>query len=475
MVVVRGVQDNLFLQHRLMKTLSIIIGLTLLLTTSFRVTAQPLSSRREQLQQSLALLNDLEDAYGQSDLKLAEPLDQVADQYMALGLYVDAHRSLDRAMQIVRRNEGLYTRAQLPYLQKKIENLVNWGNWDSARTQLQHLFWLYRTKSRRVDQQLVDDLMLLSNTHLRGITEDLGDRQSYHLRRAMSSNWMALAVGEATWGKTDERITPLLYSLIKQYHLHAAAINWAGRTGYELRQAAPGADWVRQRSEMQSYYYYTGVRLLNQIESIYATAEPIDYEGLAMAKLYVADWQVLFSRDAEALESYQIAYQALELARVDAALIKDYFSQPSLLPEPRFYASLQAALSARQSDLQLAERDVLDDASNLLFFTEWDTAFPYVRRPSELSMGQLTNSNFALFSFSLVGVPDIQSFLNGLSTDPFSRVQDAELVDTLADPPDTKSNLMRRLSWLRFRPKLDGGLPQQAAATLRYELAADTP
>ncbi len=99
MVVVRGVQDNLFLQHRLMKTLSIIIGLTLLLTTSFRVTAQPLSSQREQLQQSLALLNDLEDAYGQSDLKLAEPLDQVADQYMALGLYVDAHRSLDRAMQ----------------------------------------------------------------------------------------------------------------------------------------------------------------------------------------------------------------------------------------------------------------------------------------------------------------------------------------------------------------------------------------
>ncbi|MDP6536135.1 MAG: hypothetical protein QGG02_07385 [Gammaproteobacteria bacterium] len=458
-----------------MKTLSITFGLILLLTTSPLLTAQSLSSQREQLQQSLVFLNDLEDAYGHSDYSLAEPLGQVADGYMVLGLYFDAHRSLDRAMQIVRRNEGLYTRAQLPYLQKKIENLANWGDWDSARTQLQHLFWLYRTKSQYADRQLVDDLMFLSNTHLRGITEDFGDRQSYHMRRAMSSNWMALAVGEAIWGTSDEHIAPLLYSLIKQYHLHTVAINWAGRTGYELRQAAPGADWVRKRSEMQNYYYYTGLRLLDQIRSIYAAVEPIDYEGLAMAKLYVADWQVLFGRDAEALESYQLAYQALELARVDAALVNDYFSQPSLLPEPRFYASLQAALSARQSDLQLAERDAPDDASNLLFFTEWDSAFPYVRRPSELSMGQLTNSNFALFSFSLAGVPDIQSFLNGLSDDPFSRVQDAELVETLADPPDTQHDLMRTLSWLRFRPKLDGGLPQQAAATLRYELAAETP
>ena len=451
-----------------MRGLPFIAGLLLLIAGNTWISAQTLDVLQEQLQSSQSLVNELEDSHGRDNLRLAEPLAQLADQLMALGLHADAHRTLDRAMQIVRINDGLYTRAQLPLLQKKIVNLANWGDWDAARIQLEHQLWFYRTKSRRADQQLVEDLQLLANMHLRGVTEDGIEQQSYHLRRAMSSNGTALAVGEAIWGKTDPRLSPLLYTLVKLCHLHIVAINQSGRTGYELRQAAPGADWVRKPSEMRRFYYFTGVRLLNQIKSMYSASAPMDQEGLAMVNLYIADWQVLNGRESEALVNYQLAYTELEQAGVDHELIQAYFSQPALLPESRFYPSVHSALAARENSELSAYLDVPDDAMNALFYEEWGSAFPYVSRPSELSYRLANNSNFALFSFNLAGVADIQSFINGLSSDPFSRVQAAELVETEVESTDQEQRLLQRLSWLRFRPKLENGVPQQAVATLRY-------
>ena len=456
-----------------MRGLPFIAGLLVLIAGNSWISAQTPDVLQEQLGSSQSLVNELEDSYGRDNLRLAEPLAQLADQLMALGLYAEAHRTLDRAMQIVRVNDGLYTRAQLPFLRKKIENLANWGDWDAARIQLEHQLWLYRTKSRRADQQLVEDLQLLANMHLRGVTEDGIEQQNYHLRRAMSANWMALAIGEAIWGKTDPRLNPLLYALVKQCHLHIVAINQSGRTGYELRRAAPGADWVRKPSEMRRYYYFTGVRLLNQIKSMYSASAPVDQEGMAMANLYIADWQVLNARDSQALVNYQMAYAELEQAGVDLALIKAYFSQPALLPESRFYESVQEALAARENSELSANLDVPNDATNELYYEEWGSAFPYVSRPAELSYRLVNNSNFALFSFNLAGVADIQSFINGLSADPFSRVQAAKLVETLVDSPDQEQRLLQRLSWLRFRPKLENGVPQQTVATLRYLSALD--
>ncbi len=77
------------------------------------------------LQRAQTLLNGLEENFTQMDPRLSEPLMQVATQMMLLGRFDEAHRYLDRGMQIVRVNDGLYTRAQRPFLQKKIENFAN--------------------------------------------------------------------------------------------------------------------------------------------------------------------------------------------------------------------------------------------------------------------------------------------------------------------------------------------------------------
>ena len=163
----------------------------------------------QELQRARELVLSLESPTDHLDPRLSEPLLQLAESQMRSGNYAEAHATLDRAMQVVRINEGLYTRSQIPLIRKKIENFAEARNWDEARTQLDHLFWLHRTKSDQVDLDLLRDFQELSALHLRAVAEDAYDYQSFHLRRAANASWLALAVGESLWGDTDQRLAPV--------------------------------------------------------------------------------------------------------------------------------------------------------------------------------------------------------------------------------------------------------------------------
>ena len=165
------------------------------------------------------------------------------------------------------------------------------------------MLWLHRSKTRYITADLIADFMKLSRLHLRGISEDSLEFQAFHFRRASAANWLALAAGERLWGSRDTKLVPILYELVKQHHLQAEAIAMGGRTSYELRQIVPGADLVRDRSVMRAMFYQTGRRLLSQIREIYAEATPVNLEAVAMANLYLADWDVVFDNPRPALRS----------------------------------------------------------------------------------------------------------------------------------------------------------------------------
>ncbi len=427
----------------------------------------------QELERSRQLVLSFETPTNHLDSRLAEPLLQLADSHMRLGEYSEAHAALDRGMQVVRINEGLYTRSQIPFVRKKIENFALSRNWDSARSQLDHLLWLHRTKSRDLDRQLVEDFQELSALHLRGVAEDHYDYQSFHLRRSASASWLALTVGESLWGRTDPRLAPVIYDLVNQYHLHAAAVERGGRVAYELRQIAPGSDWVRERVDAVRLYYLTGNRLLNQLREIYRSAEPPDQEALAMAELYLADWQVLFSRNNDALDSYQLAYQGLQEAGVDSALMDAYFSKPTLLPMAEFHPRLDQALRARSEESR-RPMQIASLSADALYFNEWSSAFPYVRQPKDFNRRQPTDSTFALFSFNIAGVTEISSWMNGRSEKEVASIQEATIVQPQSVSEDEQEQLLRRLDYLRFRPSLEaGGIPRESNATLMYQIAAD--
>tara|TARA_B100001094_G_scaffold54033_1_gene49572 strand:- start:323 stop:1678 length:1356 start_codon:yes stop_codon:yes gene_type:complete len=430
--------------------------------------AQRLSSlENEEVKGAVSDLRELEKSFGYNDYSLVEPLSELAILQTTMGSYVEANRSIDRAIQLIRRTGGLYTRDQLPYLRQKIENLAASGDWGKTRDQMEHINWFYLSKSNVTDVSLVNDLLHLSGMHLRGINEDFEMYQSYHFRSAMSLQWSALRVARINYGEKDERLVPIIYDLIKQYDLQRMAVEGGGSLGYQLRQYFPGSEWVRGRAETKDYFYYMGRRLLSQIGSIYSQSNELMLEKLAMTGLYTADWQALFGRHEEALRTYNKSYVQLESLYPDLTLL--LFQQPKLIPLDRFYDSVGNALLAENLT---KDNFLAPDMNFRLSFEEWGERFPYSRQPDVLTSPNDLQSQITVFSFSLVGVDDIENWVGTRKPQDFDRAIDTVLIEPKGFSGKQREILGRRVQSLRFRPKLIGGLPRDAEILLEYRKAS---
>ncbi len=447
------------------------LGISLLFAMqAILLSAQTTSSTGHSLSQALEQFESLVNAStGNTDLMLAEPLYQIAEEYRRLGMFADAHAALDRGMQIVRINGGLYVRDQIPYIEKKIENFSDWGDWQSSRELLEHLLWLHRTKSTQIDSPLLSDLMELSQFHLRGISEDLPAFQSYHFRRASAANWLAVAAAERIWGRTDRRLVPMLYGLLYQYRLQAIAVEEGGRTGYELREIVPGSDWVRDKSDQIRYSYETGMRILLQMDDIFSLPEQEDAEALAMTQVYRADWQLMFSRNEQALESYKGAFNSLIEAGVSRQQVNQYFANTTLLPVREFHPTLADALVARIAEPVIA--DLESDTEAALYFAEWSVNFPYVRAPYSYQQLSIPDNNFALFSFNIAGVNEFTRWLSRQTVQEIGVLLDVTLLRSELESIEDQEDVLRRVRSLDFRPRLVDGRPEDSSATLVYQPA----
>ena len=454
--------------------------LILVLFLGYHGYAQRLPEAGSQLERSLVALTELEAEFGNNSSRLVPALTEMADLYRGEGRFADAYRVLDRATQVVRVSEGLYTRSQIPLVRMKVENYADWSDWDSAREQLEHLFWLHRKKSDRVDGSLIADLMALNDLHLRGISEDNNEFQTFHFRRAASVNWLALGAAEKLWGTTDPRLVPIIYSLIKHHHLQAVAVEQGGKTGWELRQIVPGADLVRERDDMRRYFYMTGLGLLDQLRSIQLAQAPFDLEGAAMANLYTADWHLLFNEEDAALTAYKRSYEELSYAGRQSDELDQFFATPSVLPLPDFYGSLAAASTFRQgaqidmSELHSLNRhDTADEADHAqLFYAEWGPSFPYTSSPDPVTHMLSAVRNATLFSFDISGVMEITRFISRKQARTVAQPLNINLVQPSPVSPEFREQMIARLEQLQFRPRLNAGHPVEASATLIYLSAA---
>ncbi|MFT7471160.1 MAG: tetratricopeptide (TPR) repeat protein [Kiritimatiellia bacterium] len=454
-------------------TAALLIFLASPLGSVYGQSESPLDSLDE-LALSRALLNDQQDRLGALDFRLLEPLEQLADVLMQLNQFDEAHAMLDRAMQIARVEDGLYTEIQRPLLEKKIENFSNQGDWDSARENMEHLLWLYTNKSVQIDQVLIADLLELSRSHLRALAEDNSAWQGFHFRQSSRIRWLALGVAERLWSKTDERLVPIIYEQLRQFHLQTVALWRGGSTSYSLRQVAPGSGVIRDRSDVNESFYLTGMGLIGNMFSIYSDSESPNPEAIAMTNVYLADWHILFNNPQAATETYLQAYQELLASGVDAALANEFFSQPAVIPDTEFYASVEAAVAAQRNRM-VTVGDENSDA--YLSFSEWSAALPNVRSPipGSATDSEVENLNFALFSFSLAGVNKVSRWYSHRFSSTVSTIQQAELLAHYLQSPSEESRLLEKLNSLTFRPKLVDGGPQQATGRIKYHFAIGDP
>lgn len=421
----------------------------------------------EQLNTAEEGLASLEVHFDRHDPRLVEALDQLADQFIALNRFDDAHAVLDRATQITRVAEGLFTPLQLPLLHKKITNFANRGNWSAANSHAEHLLWLYREKTA-IGSELIFGLMDMTDLHLRGVVEDLPEQRAYHFRRAMTANELALLVAQNVWDAHDPRMAAIAYQLVKQHYLQAAAIDLGGETAYALREIVPGTRWVQDKDTVRRQHYYLGLDLLHQVSAVYNDPAAPDAEALAMVKLYIADWQVLYTRRDDALGNYREAFDGLLASGIDSGQINAYLTVPEVLPVPEFFPSMAAAQAHRNGMPELIATETSSANMQALHFNAWSPAFPNMMEPAFHARANDPNANFALFSFNLAGLSEVSRWVSGRYRTGIGIAEPVELLEVQMESIEDEGELFDKLQGLRFRPGLIDGAPTNATGTLRY-------
>lgn len=419
------------------------------------------------------------------DPQLIEPLSRIADRYMELSRFAEANATLDRAQQIVRIQEGLYTKSQLPILHKRIENFINAGDWREARKLQDHIIWFYRQKYTWPDQNMMRGLMDLTYQHMRGITEDEVENQGYHYLRASYSSRIALAVAEGVWPRQERRKAALIHEQMRIIYLHASAISKGGTVSQSLRtsvsnypipRTAYAPESVMSPERALNMLRSNGVNFLERLRQIYTTEEEGEVsEALAMVRLYQADWYLLFDRKIRALQSYREAWEMLLQSGVREDDVRRLFAKPVLIPEPAFHDSVEQALAARSRAPVDAPAAFQEGVPVKIFF---DEDRPLASEPfSAEKLGLMESDSWqvvALFSFNLPAAEDVETRQGWRRENSLGVAQNLQLMQFEDFPVYREVEpLIQNLGRLRLRPALIEGEPEAAEGVISYLAAAD--
>jgi hypothetical protein len=414
-------------------------------------------------------LEALEQEVGRYDPQLLEYLERLAELTIELDQFNETDQILDRAIQILRIDEGLFTEAQFPFLILSARNNVRRGNWRDANESLSHLAELYTIVPRQQDSRLINELLQVSNLHLEGVARDVEQMKDPHFRSAEAISNFAVRVSENTWEATDLRLVDLYYRQVIRNYLQFVVLNQGGPASQGLRRFIPGLDMmIRSRLEMEQLYYRLGVEMFRRMRSVYESAEYPDLEALAMVDLYQADWQVLFD-NGDPDGGYRNAYDKLLKAGVVETKLQEYFRKPRVIPSRNFYSSID-----RAHESALAEASVTlghEEREDTLYFVEWSPSVPnihvVINQPALLQQ-DISTLNTVRLAIELDGVNKVRRWVRGRYISQVSVIDGFEWLGGTGRRQLTEQQLAERLHYVNFRPVLDAGVPQPFEGILEY-------
>lgn len=445
----------------------------LAITASVTVSAQPGllpdPAIEQELEKTRTAIRESENSVDRLDRSMLESLNQFGTQLMDAGEYDEAHSVLDHEAQIIRASEGLFSPNQIPVLLRRIENYGYQRDWENARESIEHLDWLLTRNDYEITDEFLESILHLVDIHLWGVADDLVDLQDFHFRSARRLNDLAIRAATHAWGANDRRLPPLRYKLVIQNYLQAASVEVGGSTGIALRRYSQ-TGLALSRKDARLTYYYTGLGLLGRNLDGYANQPTPDLEGMALANMYIGDWNVLFGNSAAAAQAYARSHELLLEAGIESQQINHFFAQPKLLPEVEFAENWSSAMAILNDKPETAIAGVDWIALN---FQQWSATFPHHMAPVALGTEPITvpEQNYAIFSFTLPGLEETARYFKGRKKKMVSSPQNLELLS---------QNFNKQIDWLdledtimsfRFRPKLVDGISQPATSTLIYQLA----
>lgn len=349
-------------------------------------------------------LADLESRFGAYDRNLLEPLQSLTELALEQGDFERVAVWQNRQLQVLRTVLGFRHPEIVPLLQEIVTNEIRMGNWEAVSDHLEHIHFLVSGNPEDNTVAQLEAMREQAYWHLaRVYLDDRASRaRNFMEARELTQDMAKLA--ETEFGEDSSELIPWLYeSALNEYRLVAlmnADDGIAGDTIERLVRAEGVARLQLYNSNRMNFDYLLGTRNYipivekgelvgeaylrdaeNMVKDIGEIAEKSgNLETQAMALIYAGDMQQVMGKRTS-MRKYRDARDMLLEAGVDSAKIEKFFNQPSLIPYPTMFLTLDEALAFQEQGRQSIEN--LDAGQvHLGHLVAWQEGLPDVAMPT---------------------------------------------------------------------------------------------
>jgi hypothetical protein len=361
------------------------------------------------------------------------------------GYFEAATDSYYRAFEINRADLGLYNRLQIPIIEQLLEAYLLTNNWSGFDRRLDYLEWLQPRILADDPVAHAEALSRLADWHVAAAARIHADKSAWHLIRARQLNWQAVTILQTHFGRDDLRQAPLLYKITLNHYYQMASIYRRGLTSFEFRSDQPviSNGWAYSLNENLRRSYDIGVELLTRIEQLHLSDANAPPEAAALARVYLADWHLLFGHGNRALAVYEDTLSSLTERGVTDGLINAYFDRTVVLPESRMNLSLDMPADQRVEPVAV--------------FNAWTGVLPGVPLPENHPSQRVADHQQLLQPPSIPVTVTVNSGIRAISNNPRFSVDIAALTLDEQTGPATAQRAMHDLHALQFRPTIQNG------------------
>ena len=408
-------------------------------------SAVEISNRHEQQIASFRQeIESVETEFGPYHQSLLEPLKGLTDLFIAAGDFEAADGVLNRRLQLFRVNYGPASPTQIPTLAELIRNDIRRAQWQAVTDTIENIHWIQTQDPAAEPTTVLNSLNAIGAWHFTAMYLDDPRERIGHYQDASDIQRRLLRLAEEEFGEDSPALIPWLYQDALEYFRVVALFRSKDELGARARSTM-----VRLESRRAG---------LNQVKRMRRIIESMDNaEAAAMAMVYEADFQRLLGLGT-APRLYRNAMETLEAAGINKEKVEAFFARPLVLPEPKFYFSLDQAFAA-QSAYGYTVQSGVDDAEDSIHmgdFIAWNESLPYARRPEipELTASVSTELYAVEVSFAIDSVGNVRT----------ARAQWAE-----PDRVRIRRDAQDAIEEMQFRPKFANGRGYRARnVTMRY-------
>ncbi len=379
----------------------------------------------------------------------SEQLIDEGQRAMREGEFETAERIFLDAVQIAKVNFGLNSTEQRMPLELAISAQLAQDKWEQVDNHFTYFEWLNDEIYARDFYSYLRGTEQLSSMLLKASADTNNPLAVRYLIAAKNLNWRAISGIEATLGETHVELAPWLYNIVLAHYYQSSLIKRHGisSTVFRNEQNEEVSGFTLNKSESLRISYRIGKELLERIASIYAGAQQLPPERNAMARIYLADWEMLFGHQDAALSLYQSAFNELLANGIGTEQANQVFARPTVLPSNSLHNSV-ATLIAEQSEGPIR-------------FNAWSPNYPAAELPSEhVAINTGSGADImALLRFDLHPLLPSGLLNNERAIRLGFNLNDLEVVSTTPDNDLIRERALYEVSLLQFRPRLENGAP----------------